>query len=119
MLRAKSDMFFEELSGYSGTAAYMPNGGAVGGNFITQTFNSLVRRRRNSVGHSLDNRVKKPDGDNVSLSSRILSKLKVGCMQRGDSFGLISDVDLKCGDEKLRARFLLNRNLVRFEFILL
>lgn len=79
VLRAKSDMFFEELSGYSGTAAYMPNGGAVGGNFITQTFNSLVRRRRNSVGHSLDNKIKNnQNADNVSLSSRIMSKLKVG-----------------------------------------
>jgi len=74
VLRAKSDMFFEELSGYSGTGAYMP-GGAQGGNFVTNAFNSLVRRRRNSTSNHL--RSATAQGDNVSISSKIMSKLKV------------------------------------------
>jgi len=77
VLRAKSDMFFEELSGYSGTAAYMPGGGAHGGNFVTNAFNSLVRRRRNSAGHANQVRSSTAQADNVSISSRIMSKLKV------------------------------------------
>ena len=76
VLRAKSDMFFEELSGYSGTAAYMPNGNNAGGNVLSNAFNGLLRRRRNSVGHSLDNKIKN-NADNISLSSKIMSKLKV------------------------------------------
>ena len=71
VLRAKSDMFFEELNGYNATAAYMPGqNGASGGNMMTNAINGLLRRRRNSVGHTQENKV------NVSLGSKIMSKLK-------------------------------------------
>lgn len=74
VLRAKSDMFFDELNGYShSNSPYMPNNGNnTGGNLMTNAINGLLRRRRNSVGHSQEHKV----NPSVSLGSKIMSKLK-------------------------------------------